>query len=462
MLKKIVILLLVSVMSASAGHARTTEGVEMPETIEIGDKKVALNGAGVRKIIEAKYYVGGLYLREASTDENAVTEADEPMAIRLEMVEDADQETMQRAFLNGLRGATDNNIDPIQDQIDQFMDCFSDSIKDGDVFEFRYAPKEGTKVYKSGEQLAVIEGFDFKKAMFGIWLSDKPADRGLKKDMLAGDFRVAMEDIRGEEKEVAEAGQEEPEASEEKEAEEQETLEQEAAEERKVAEKESDIEKQEQEAAKEKPEAEAEKEAEDKKTAQAEAGSGGAAAAAGSKSGDAGGDDEQEARADAEQKDKETKQAAKEEQKAEKRAAREKQKAEKAEKQKAEEQKASAEKKAGTSATRSEVEGENVYFETNDASLNEKAVDRLEKKAAWLEKNPDAVLSVQVYCDPRGSEDYNTWLAKQRGRSVRKWFTGRDIDESRIYIKVRGAEALKGGGEKDWSKSRRAEFRIVE
>ncbi|MFP4649998.1 MAG: chalcone isomerase family protein [Desulfobacterales bacterium] len=458
MLKKIVILLLVSVMSAAAGHARTTEGVEMPETIEIGDKKVALNGAGVREIIDAKYYVGGLYLREAGTDQSAIMEADEPMAIRLEMIENAGQETMQRAFLNGLKGATDNNIDPIQDQVDQFMDCFSDSIKDGDVFEFRYAPEEGTKVYKSGEQLDVIEGLDFKKAMFGIWLSDQPADSGLKEDMLAGDFRVAMEDISDEEKEAEEAGQEDREASQEKEA-----SEQEAEEERKVAEKEADIEKQEQEAAKKRQEAE--KEAEDKKADQKDTGAGGAEAAGGSESGDAGGDDEQKDRAEAEQKDRKAgKEAAEEEQKAEKRASREKQKSEgaEAEKERDEEQKASDEEKSGTSATRGEVEGESVYFETNDASLNEKAVKRLEKKAAWLEKNPDADLSVKVYCDPRGSEDYNTWLAKQRGRSVRKWFTGRDIDESRIYIKVRGAEALKGDGEKDLSKSRRAEFRIVE
>ncbi|MFW6080477.1 MAG: chalcone isomerase family protein [Desulfosalsimonas sp.] len=457
MLKKIVILLLVSVMLASASYARTTEGVEMPEIIEIGDKKVGLNGAGVRQIIDAKYYVGGLYLREASTDQKAIMEADQPMAIRLEMVTYADQETMQRAFLNGLRGATNNNIEPIQDQIDQFMDCFSDSIKEGDVYEFRYMPEEGTKVYKSGEQLALIEGFDFKKAMFGIWLSDKPADKGLKEDMLAGDFRVAAEDIKGdeqEEKKVAQAPEEDREASQKKE-----TPEEEAAGEGKAAEKEADIEKQKQKAAKKK--AEAEKKTRKKEIAKAEASAGGEASAAGGRSDDTGREKEAKSRARAEQKDKEqeAEQAAEEEQKDERRAARQKQEAER---EKTEEQKASAAKKAGSSVTRGEVTGEKIYFDTNDASLDEEAVSRLEKKAAWLEANPDASLSVEVFCDPRGSEEYNTWLAEQRGRSVRKWFKGRGIDGSRVSIEVRGAERLRGGGEKNWSKSRRAEFGIVE
>ena len=30
----------------------------------------------------------------------------------------------------------------------------------------------------------VIEGYDFKKALFGIWLGDNPADEGLKEGLL--------------------------------------------------------------------------------------------------------------------------------------------------------------------------------------------------------------------------------------------------------------------------------------
>jgi len=57
-------------------------------------------------------------------------------------------------------------------------------IKKGDVFIIIYAPEEGVVVYKNGTKKGSIDGHDFKKALFGIWLCDKPADKDLKDEML--------------------------------------------------------------------------------------------------------------------------------------------------------------------------------------------------------------------------------------------------------------------------------------
>ena len=43
---------------------------------------------------------------------------------------------------------------------------------------------EGVVVYKNGVKKGSIDGQDFKKALFGIWLCDKPADKDLKDEML--------------------------------------------------------------------------------------------------------------------------------------------------------------------------------------------------------------------------------------------------------------------------------------
>ena len=45
-------------------------------------------------------------------------------------------------------------------------------------------PNEGVVVYKNGAKKGTIEGYDFKRALFGIWLCDKPADADLKSAML--------------------------------------------------------------------------------------------------------------------------------------------------------------------------------------------------------------------------------------------------------------------------------------
>ena len=41
-------------------------------------------------------------------------------------------------------------------------------------------------VYKNGKEVGVVEGLDFKKALFAIWLGEDPADDDLKEAMLKG------------------------------------------------------------------------------------------------------------------------------------------------------------------------------------------------------------------------------------------------------------------------------------
>jgi len=492
MLKKLVVAVLAVLMAASLCPARTIENVDLPETMKIGDKTVALNGGGVRKSMYLKTYVGGLYVREAKTRADAVINADEPMAIRLHMIEDVGQQTMKTAIYNGFRGATGNNIEPIKSEIDTFMECFSEPIKNGDVFEFVYQPGKGTKIYKQGELRSTLKGLEFKKAMFGIWFSDQPADKKLKKGMLAGDIRVSPEKLAPEGetavataeksagKEVAAKKAAVEKAAQEKTAEEK--AEAEAAVEKKAAAEKEAAEK----AAGQKAVAasETEKVAE---TSAAKVGSGAkaagetaaAAAAAGAAADKAVAEKKKErqiavkkspeknlaegetvqtavaekaaARAEADQAAEE-----KAEQKAEPKAqaTTEKQLAKKAEKQAGQKE----QKVPGTSVTRAQVVEEDIYFDVNDASLSDQALDRLARKKVWLTANPEESVYVEVYCDSRGSEDYNTWLAHKRGRSVKTYLVNEGIEPARIRVRIRGEETSQGGEKME--KSRRAHFEI--
>jgi hypothetical protein len=61
---------------------------------------------------------------------------------------------------------------------------FQEEIKEGDVFDLVYVPGEGVHVLKNGEQKDTVGDLEFKKALFGIWLSDNPAQKDLKNKML--------------------------------------------------------------------------------------------------------------------------------------------------------------------------------------------------------------------------------------------------------------------------------------
>jgi hypothetical protein len=84
----------------------------------------------------------------------------------------------------GFEASTNGNQAALQEKIDAFNKCFNDEIVKEDEFLMTYLPETGVVVSKNGTEKGIIKGLDFKKALFGIWLGDKPADDGLKEDMI--------------------------------------------------------------------------------------------------------------------------------------------------------------------------------------------------------------------------------------------------------------------------------------
>jgi hypothetical protein len=91
---------------------------------------------------------------------------------------------MEKATREGFENATGGNIGPIKVQIEEFISVFKKEIKEGDIYDLVYVPGKGVEVLKNNESRSIIKGLPFKKAMFGIWFSDKPAQKSLKKAML--------------------------------------------------------------------------------------------------------------------------------------------------------------------------------------------------------------------------------------------------------------------------------------
>ncbi|MEE9333461.1 MAG: chalcone isomerase family protein [Granulosicoccaceae bacterium] len=180
------LLLLVSVaFVTSPAHAKKIRGVELAETATIGGDELMLNGAGVRTKLILKLYVGSLYTTAKSNDAAAILDADEPMAIRLNIISDLlTKKKMVKSLKAGFKKSTGGNTAAIQPQIDQMLGLMQGKIGKKDQYTLNYKPGSGTRVTKNGEEVGVVEGLEFKKALFGIWLSDNPAQSSLKAGML--------------------------------------------------------------------------------------------------------------------------------------------------------------------------------------------------------------------------------------------------------------------------------------
>jgi hypothetical protein len=162
-------------------------GVDMPDTLRVGEETLLLNGAGIRTKIMMNMYVAGLYLVKKNHDAESIISADEPMAIRLQIVSKLiSSSKMVSATEEGFERSTGGNTAPIQHEIDSFIKVFKNGIQKNDVYDLVYIPGKGVEASKNGKLVATIPGIDFKKAMFGIWLCKNPSHNcpALKDGML--------------------------------------------------------------------------------------------------------------------------------------------------------------------------------------------------------------------------------------------------------------------------------------
>lgn len=181
------LILFICFASFSFSNAQTKVGsATLPDTENFKDHSLILNGAGIREKFWIDLYAAGLYVDEKSTDAKNVLSKNEPMAIKLHIVSKLiSSEKLIDAVKEGFDKSTNGNTEAIQPQIDKMLGFFSDEISKDDVFDLVYFPSEGAVVaYKNGEERGAVKGEEFRKALFGIWLSDKAADGKLRKSLL--------------------------------------------------------------------------------------------------------------------------------------------------------------------------------------------------------------------------------------------------------------------------------------
>ena len=182
------LLSILTVLFAFSSNAQLTiEGVTLPSTLKANSENLVLNGGGLREKYFLDLYVGGLYLTKKSTNADAIIMADEPMAIRIEIVSKLiSSDKMADAIEEGMEKSTKGNTAELRTKIDALKAAFSEEIVIGDIYNLIYIPSDGFTIYKNGKKVKTIKGLKFKQATFGVWLCDDPADEDLKEGMLKG------------------------------------------------------------------------------------------------------------------------------------------------------------------------------------------------------------------------------------------------------------------------------------
>ena len=186
--------LILALMLSRPAAAAEIEGVRFAEQIRSGDANLQLTCTGLlRYKVVIKAYVAALYVGNGVAADDV--RADVPKRLEL-------------SYFWSIRGADfgragdeilERNLDEatfaaLRPRLDRINAWYRD-VKPGDRYALTYVPGVGTQLALNGTEIGTIEGADFAKAYFRIWLGDDPVDARMR-DQLLGCRRAAADERR--------------------------------------------------------------------------------------------------------------------------------------------------------------------------------------------------------------------------------------------------------------------------
>jgi hypothetical protein len=177
-------LLIAVLLLSTEAMARDSDGVTLPDTINVEGKEMKLVGMGVRTKWMVKVYVAGLYAEKPTFNADKFITSDQAKSITLHLVRDVEKEKIVGAIQEGFAKNSKDQLPGLQARLDQLAAAVPD-LKSGQDLTLTYVPGKGTLVGGVGKP-TVIEGKDFADALFAVWLGKDPADGDLKRKLLGG------------------------------------------------------------------------------------------------------------------------------------------------------------------------------------------------------------------------------------------------------------------------------------
>jgi hypothetical protein len=178
--------LLVTASSTSTAATRQLEGVTFAQTIETGptdQTPLVLNGLGLMRYrVLFRGYVAALYLAQGTPPSKALE--DVARRIEIEYFWSLTAARLAKVTIEGIeKNVPASEMRALEPRIRRFNALYRD-IAPGDRYALTYTPGRGTELALNGRALGTIEGADFGRAVFAIWLGTEPFDANLKDELL--------------------------------------------------------------------------------------------------------------------------------------------------------------------------------------------------------------------------------------------------------------------------------------
>jgi hypothetical protein len=178
-------LAILAVLVASLAQASIARAVEFPQQIQIDDKTLTLTGTGTRDggTYRIKVYKAALYLEHPSKNFLGILRSKEAKRLILRFDIQVNRATILAAWEEGFKRHGEKNLPALRPRLDKLLGWMGD-VQAGDTFEFTYTADKGIEVVLKGVSKGILEGDDFARVFFSIWLGTSPVDFQLKEGLL--------------------------------------------------------------------------------------------------------------------------------------------------------------------------------------------------------------------------------------------------------------------------------------
>jgi peptidoglycan-associated lipoprotein len=105
-----------------------------------------------------------------------------------------------------------------------------------------------------------------------------------------------------------------------------------------------------------------------------------------------------------------------------------------------------------------------ILFEYDSYVIKSEDLPRLKEVGSWLAQHKKANVTVEGYCDERGTNEYNLALGQKRADAVKDYLVKLGVDEKRIKAISYGKEnpVNTGHSEEAWAANRRVHINVDE
>lgn len=166
--------------------ARTRHGVSVADTVDLAGQTLPLLGTGLRSKFGFKVYVGALYCPAGIGREEQLADGATPRVLRMYyQFRDVPKDRLTGGFRENFKRVLGDSFGALGKQIEEYLGFFKRDLVPGDLLEIRYIPPlESTEIALNGALLGKIKSAPFAQVLWETWFGSKPADGGLKKDLL--------------------------------------------------------------------------------------------------------------------------------------------------------------------------------------------------------------------------------------------------------------------------------------